>query len=93
MVEHEQPYQAVIQTAQICGCDAIHVALRGRRGISAIMLGSETLKELTRSAIPVIVCRRPHPATLGDSAYAAKLTSQRGRKTALLTDTVEKGTG
>jgi len=58
MVEHEQPYQAIIQTAQICGCDAIHMALRGRRGISVITLGSETLKVLTHSAIPVIVCRR-----------------------------------
>jgi nucleotide-binding universal stress UspA family protein len=64
-LEHEQPYQAIIDTAQNRGCDAIHMASHGRRGISAILLGSETLKVLTHSAIPVIVCRRPPPATLG----------------------------
>ena len=42
------------------------VASHGQRGISAILLGSETLKVLTHSAIPVIVRRRPSPATLRD---------------------------
>jgi nucleotide-binding universal stress UspA family protein len=31
-LEHEQPYQAIIETAQNRGCDAIHVASHGRRG-------------------------------------------------------------
>jgi hypothetical protein len=47
-LEHEQPYQAIIDTAQNRGCDAIHMASHGRRGISAIVLGSETLKVLTQ---------------------------------------------
>jgi nucleotide-binding universal stress UspA family protein len=58
-VEHEHPYQAIIETAENRGCDAIHMASHGRHGISAIVLGSETLKVLTHSAIPVIVCRQP----------------------------------
>jgi nucleotide-binding universal stress UspA family protein len=70
-LEHEQPYQAIIDTAQNRGCDAIHMASHGRRGISAILLGSETLKVLTHSAIPVIVCRRSRPATLRDSFAAS----------------------
>ena len=70
-VEHEQPYQAIIDTAQNCGCDVIHMTSHGRHGISAILLGSETLKVLTHSAIPVIVCRRPRPATLRDSFAAS----------------------
>ena len=70
-VEHEQPYQAIIDTAQNRGCDAIHMASHGRRGISAILLGSETLKVLTHSAIPVIVCRRQRPATLFRESFAA----------------------
>ena len=70
-LEHDQPYQAIIDTAQKRGCDAIHMASHGRRGISAILLGSETLKVLTHSAIPVIVCRRPSPATLRDSFAAS----------------------
>jgi nucleotide-binding universal stress UspA family protein len=65
-VEHERPYQAIIETAQNRGCDVIEMASHGRHGMSAIVLGSETLKVLTHSAIPVIVCRRPHAASLSE---------------------------
>ena len=65
-IEHEQPYQAIIDTAQNRGCDVIQMASHGRHGVSAIVLGSETLKVLTHSAIPVIVCRRSRPATLAE---------------------------
>ena len=70
-VENEQPYQAIIDTAQNRGCDAIHMASHGRRGLSAILLGSETLKVLTHSTIPVIVCRGPRPATLLRESFAS----------------------
>ncbi len=56
-VEHEHPYQAVIDTAKSKGCDLIVMASHGRRGISAIVLGSETVKVLTHSKIPVLVYR------------------------------------
>jgi nucleotide-binding universal stress UspA family protein len=65
-VEHEHPYRAIIDTALNQGCDAIHMASHGRGGMSAIVLGSETLKVLTHSAVPVIVCRRQRPATLSE---------------------------
>ena len=55
--EHPQPYQAIIDTAQNRGCDAIQMASHGRRGVSAMVLGSETLKVLTHSTIPVLVVR------------------------------------
>jgi len=70
-VEHEHPYQAIIDTAQNRGCDAIHMASHGRRGLSAILLGSETLKVLTHSTIPIIVCRRPRLATLFRESFAS----------------------
>ncbi len=70
-LEHEQPYQAIINTAQNQGCDAIQMASHGRRGISAVLLGSETLKVLTHSTIPVIVCRRPRLATLIQESFAS----------------------
>lgn len=63
-VEHEQVYQAIIDTAQQRGCDVILMASHGRRGIAGVVLGSETVKVLTHSTIPVVVCRRPHPAGL-----------------------------
>ena len=56
-VEHEHPYQAIIDTAGSKGCDLIVMASHGRHGISAIVLGSETVKVLTHSKIPVLVHR------------------------------------
>ncbi|MGO4735829.1 universal stress protein [Bosea sp. 2KB_26] len=56
-VESEHPYQAIIDTAVARGCDLIAMASHGRRGIAAIVLGSETVKVLTHSKIPVLVYR------------------------------------
>jgi nucleotide-binding universal stress UspA family protein len=56
-VEHEHPYQAIIDAAQAENCDLIVMASHGRHGISAILLGSETVKVLTHSKIPVLVHR------------------------------------
>ena len=56
-VEHEHPYQAIIDTADAKGCDLIVMASHGRHGISAIVLGSETVKVLTHCKIPVLVHR------------------------------------
>jgi nucleotide-binding universal stress UspA family protein len=56
-VEHEHPYEAIIDTARSRGCDLIVMASHGRRGIGAMMLGSETAKVLTHSKIPVLVHR------------------------------------
>ena len=56
-VEHEHPYQAIIDTADAKGCDLIVMASHGRRGISAIVLGSETVKVLTHCKTPVLVHR------------------------------------
>ena len=56
-VEHEHPYRAIIDTAETKGCDLIVMASHGRHGISAIVLGSETVKVLTHCKIPVLVHR------------------------------------
>ena len=56
-VEDDRPYQAIIDTATKRGCDLIFMASHGRKGLSAILLGSETIKVLTHSKIPVLVCR------------------------------------
>jgi nucleotide-binding universal stress UspA family protein len=56
-VEHGQPYEAIIETAGARGCDLIAMASHGRRGISALVLGSETMKVLTHSKVPVLVYR------------------------------------
>lgn len=64
-VVHEQPYQAIVDTAAKNACDLILMASHGRRGVSAIVLGSETVKVLTHSTIPVLVYRVPHYSPLG----------------------------
>jgi nucleotide-binding universal stress UspA family protein len=56
-IEHEQPYEAIIKTAEDKGCDAIVMASHGRSGISAVLLGSVTNKVLAHSTIPVVVVR------------------------------------
>jgi nucleotide-binding universal stress UspA family protein len=58
-VELDQPYLAIIDTAAKKSCDLIVMASHGRRGISAVVLGSETSKVLTHSNIPVLVVRPP----------------------------------
>ncbi|MFA5901393.1 MAG: universal stress protein [Hyphomicrobium sp.] len=59
-VVHDEPYRAIIDTAARNACDLIVMASHGRRGVVAIMLGSETVKVLTHSTIPVLVFRAPH---------------------------------
>ncbi len=54
---HDQPYRAIIDTAHARNCDLIVMASHGRRGMSALLLGSETVKVLTHSTIPVLVYR------------------------------------
>ena len=51
------PYEAIIDAARDKGCDVIFMASHGRRGLSAVLLGSETQKVLTHSKIPVMVYR------------------------------------
>ena len=55
--EHEHPYQAIIDIAASKHCDLIVMSSHGRRGIAAVILGSETVKVLTHSKIPVLVYR------------------------------------
>jgi nucleotide-binding universal stress UspA family protein len=56
-LEHEHPYQGIMETAQNKGCDLIIMASHGRSGMSAVVLGSQTVKVLTHSKIPVLVYR------------------------------------
>ena len=55
-VEHDKPYEAIVDTAKQQGCDLVVMASHGLRGVSAI-LGSETLKVLTHTSVPILVYR------------------------------------
>jgi len=51
------PWEAILAAARKHKADAIVMASHGRRGISAMLLGSETQKVLTHTKLPVIVVR------------------------------------
>lgn len=53
----DQPYRAIIDCALANKCDLIVMASHGRRGVAALLVGSETTKVLTHSTIPVLVYR------------------------------------
>ena len=55
-IEHYHPYEAIIAAAKDKSCDLIVMASHGRSGISAVLLGSVTIKVLTHTSIPVLVC-------------------------------------
>ncbi len=50
-------HDAIIEAARTKGCDLIWMASHGRRGITGLLLGSETTKVLTHCNIPVLVYR------------------------------------
>jgi len=54
---NDHPYEPIIQVAEQKGCDLIMMASHGRRGVRALLIGSETQKVLTHSKIPVLVYR------------------------------------
>ena len=56
-IEALHPWEAIIDHATTLGCDLLVMASHGRRGVSALLLGSETQKVLTHSKVPVLVVR------------------------------------
>lgn len=53
----DNPWEVIIGVAQEFGCDLIFMASHGRRGINALLMGSETNKVLIHTKIPVLVWR------------------------------------
>jgi|KBSSwiStaDraftv2_1062776.scaffolds.fasta_scaffold477282_2 nucleotide-binding universal stress UspA family protein len=51
------PWEAILAAAKRNKVDAIVMASHGRRGLSAVLLGSETQKVLTHTKLPVLVVR------------------------------------
>ena len=56
-VEGLHPWESIIEYANRMECDLLVMASHGRRGMSALLLGSETQKVLTHSKVPVLVVR------------------------------------
>lgn len=56
-VTNDFPADAILALAKKRRCDLIFMASHGRRGLRGVLLGSETQKVLTGSAVPVLVYR------------------------------------
>jgi nucleotide-binding universal stress UspA family protein len=53
----DHPYDAILRAADSQGCDLIVMTSHGRKGLAAVLLGSETRKVLTHARVPVLVVR------------------------------------
>ena len=53
----DHPYDAILRTCEKAGCDLILMTSHGRKGLAAVLLGSETRKVLTHATVPVLVVR------------------------------------
>jgi nucleotide-binding universal stress UspA family protein len=57
LVEESDPAEAIVASAKQQDCDLIVMASHCRGALGRLLLGSETLKVLTLSTVPVLVCR------------------------------------
>ena len=57
LATNDHPWEGIIAAANEKGCDLIFMASHGRRGFTAMLLGSETARVLTHTKIPVMVYR------------------------------------
>ena len=56
-VEALHAWEAILDHAKAEGVDLIVMASHGRRGVAALLLGSETQKVLTHAELPVLVVK------------------------------------
>lgn len=68
----DRPHEAILDAAELRGCDLIFMASHGRRGVKGLMLGSQTQKVLQHATIPVLVSAVE--SNLAAPAYLAPAT-------------------
>ena len=56
-VEALHPWEAILDMANQRSCDLVVMASHGRRGMAALLIGSETSRVLTHSTLPVLVVK------------------------------------
>ena len=67
----QQPYDAIVDTANERGCDLIVMTSRYRRGLVSLLMGSEATRVLHRASIPVLIFRALMSADHPDKAPPA----------------------
>ena len=56
-IKERLPADGILELCEQLRCDLIVMASHGRRGLAKVLLGSQTTEVLTRSKVPVLVCR------------------------------------
>ena len=56
-VQSDLPWSAIADAAESEGCDLIVMGSHGRGALSGLVLGSQTVKVLSHSKVPVLICR------------------------------------
>lgn len=56
-IQDQYPAEGIISAAASCGADLIVMASHGRKGLTRILLGSQTNRVVTHTELPVLVCR------------------------------------
>ncbi|HEU5294476.1 MAG TPA: universal stress protein, partial [Burkholderiaceae bacterium] len=56
-VEALHAWEAILDYAKSQQCDLIVMASHGRRGVAALLLGSETQRVLIHSSLPVLIVK------------------------------------
>lgn len=57
VVVGDSPYEEIVDNAEKNDCDLIMMASHARRGLDAMLFGSETVRVLKHTKIPVLVVR------------------------------------
>jgi nucleotide-binding universal stress UspA family protein len=56
-VKDRYPAEGILAACKDLDCDLIVMGSHGRRGLAKLFLGSEAVKVLTLSTVPVLICR------------------------------------
>jgi nucleotide-binding universal stress UspA family protein len=56
VITNQQPFEAIVNSVASKQCDLVVMGSNGRRGMTRLLLGSETHKVLLRCDVPVLVC-------------------------------------
>ena len=55
--QSNRPWEAIVHAAKLFGCDAIVMASHGRKGLSRLVHGSQTIDVLNHTDLPTLVVR------------------------------------
>ncbi|HEY0832360.1 MAG TPA: universal stress protein [Azospirillum sp.] len=80
------PYEVILQVATERGCDLIFMASHGRRGLKALVLGSQTQKVLAHSPLPVLVVSVEGNAASSAGEEAIRIIKDEHRAIAAVTN-------